>query len=101
MTELTGKQKRFLRGLGQQLKPMCVIGKAGLTDGVIESISHVLAGRELLKVRLPAGSAEQRRQMANQLAVSTGAQCVGMVGRTVLLYRPSEEVDSAQRISLP
>ncbi len=99
--ELTGKQKRFLRSRGQQLKPSCVIGKGGLSEGVADKISKSLVGRELIKVRLPADPTLSRKELAGKLAEVTGACCVGLVGRTALLYRPDEQADPDDRIHLP
>ena len=60
----------------------------------------MLAQREMVKVRLPVGAAD-RREMADSLAVRTGASVVVVVGRTVLLYRPNPDVPAAERIELP
>ena len=101
MRELTGKQRRALRGLGQQLKPRIVIGKAGLTDGVVSAVADELSRRELLKVCLPRVPAGRRRPMADDLARAVGAPPVGLVGRAVLLYRPDETLPPEARIALP
>ncbi len=101
VSELTGKQKRFLRRLGHDLPPACAIGKAGLSEAAIENVSRVLADRELIKVRLPAGPPGQRREMAEQIALAVGARCAGVLGRTGLLFRPNEQIDPADRIALP
>ncbi|RPI64725.1 MAG: YhbY family RNA-binding protein [Planctomycetaceae bacterium] len=99
--ELNSKQKAALRTLGQRLKPTVVIGKAGLSDSLITNVKAVIARVELLKVRMPAGSAEQRQQMADDLAKACDAAVAGVVGRNALLYRSSEEVAPKNRIVLP
>ena len=101
MSELTGKQKRFLHSLGRQFDPTCIIGKAGITDGVIENVSRGLSRRGLIKIRLPAGPATQRKAIAACLAEATGAECVGLLGRTALLYRPKERGPLSDKIALP
>jgi RNA-binding protein YhbY len=42
----------------------------------------------------------ERKQAAEELAIAAGAQCVGVVGRTVLLYRPNESLPAEKRIHL-
>jgi RNA-binding protein len=99
MAELTGKQRRFLRSMGQKLSPTAAVGKAGLTDAAVANVSAMLDRCELIKVRLPAGP--QRKDAAAALAEATGALCAGVVGRTALLYRPNEQTPLDRRIRLP
>ena len=100
MISLSGKQKRYLRGLGQRLDAVCIIGKAGATDEIVRNISQLLAERELVKVRLTSEHGRERKITAARLAEATGSNCVGVVGRTVLLYRPNEELPRDQRVRL-
>jgi len=63
---------------------------------LIGRTAGALARRELVKVRLPAGAAV-RREMAEALAGASSAAVVGVVGRTILLYRPNPNLDEATR----
>lgn len=101
MIELTGKQRRHLRGLGQHLRPAVIIGKAGLSDAAVEQVSGMLDEHELVKVRLPAGPGKVRKETARALAESVDAACVGVVGRMTVLYRRSPDRPEADRIDLP
>ena len=101
MTDLTGRQKRYLRSLGQSLPATCTVGKAGLSEGVISNISGLLDNSELVKVRLAGSSGDDRQVVAVELADAVRAACVGVLGKTVLLYRPSELVAHDRRIVLP
>jgi RNA-binding protein len=98
MEEITGKQKRHLRGLGQRLDPRASVGKAGVTDAFVESVRVLLNKEELIKIRLPAGPGKWRQETAGQIAEAVEAICVGVVGRTALLYRPNEELAPKNRI---
>jgi len=99
--ELTGKQRRFLRSLGQKLKPSVTIGKEHISDATIRNIRGLLETRELVKIRLPASLGKHRRDEAFSLARSVGASCAGVIGRSALLYRPNPQLPSEQRIALP
>ena len=101
MVELTGRQRRFLRGLGQRLRPAVHLGKDGLSDATVRHIARLLAKRELQKLRLPASPPPDRKKLAAALSQATGAACVAVVGRTVLLYRPNQQLPLDQRIVLP
>lgn len=99
MNELTGKQKRILRANAQLLSPVAVIGKGGLSEAAVQHVANLLGERELIKVKLPQG--EQRKLLAAELAAAVGAACIGIVGRTAVLYRANDQLDSAKRIHLP
>ena len=88
---LSGKQVRFLRGLGHDLEPLVTVGKEGVTDPVVASLEVNLVAHELVKVRIGQGCADDRHQVAADLADRTGAAVAQVLGRTVLLYRPGEE----------
>ena len=101
MQELTGKQKRHLRGLGQRLGWLASVGKAGVSEAFIEAVQNLLSQEELVKIRLQAGPGTWRQMIARQIAESVGAVCVGVVGRTALLYRPNEEFAPKNCIHFP
>jgi len=100
MGELTGRQRRVLRGIGQELPPAATIGKAGLTPSAIENIRRLFEAAELLKVRLPGESPKARKETAGRLAEAVGAELVGLVGRSALLYRANEALAPEKRIRL-
>ena len=89
--ELTGKQNRYLRGLGHNLKPFVMIGKNHLSKDVIEAAHEALEAHELIKVRIQEGCLEDRKIVASELANETGSAVVQILGKTFLLYRPSED----------
>jgi RNA-binding protein len=98
--ELTSKEKKYLRGLGQHLPAIASVGKAGLSEGVVQGIVTLLEQHELIKVHIPAGSGPDRKEMADELARQAAAQCVGLVGRMVVLYRPNESLPPERRIQM-
>lgn len=97
--ELTGRQKRHLRSLGQKLKPAVIVGKGGLTDPILAQLSDQLDHHELIKIKLPPGP--ERKTVAAEAAQRLSATGAGLVGRTALLYRPNDQLDRDQRVQLP
>jgi len=98
---LTGKQKRYLRGLGNKLTPTAIIGKGGLSESAVTNLAILLDRHELIKVRLDQSQqGAARRLAADQMAEATSAACVAVVGRSVLLYRANEHLPGDQRIRL-
>ncbi len=94
---LSGKQVRFLRGLGHHLKPVVMIGKDEVSEAVISATDEALGIHELIKVKLQEGCLGDRKNVAAELAKRTKSSVAQILGRVILLYRQSEE----QKISLP
>lgn len=84
---MSGKQKRFLRGLGHGLSATVQIGKEGLTDALVAALDQALLDHELVKVRLGANALIERKEAGRELAEKTGAVLAQVLGSTLLLYR--------------
>jgi RNA-binding protein len=96
--ELSGKQKRFLRGAGHSLRPLLTVGKHGLTEDLIREVDQCLLAHELIKVKVLESSPLGRSEVGPRLGEATGCAVAQTLGRTVLLYRPHPE---EPRIELP
>ena len=88
---LTSKQRAYLRGLGNTLEPIFLIGKGGVTETMIKEIDVVLEKRELIKVKVLNNSLEDPREASNVIADQIGADVVQVIGGKFILYRPSQE----------
>lgn len=86
---LTGKQRRFLRALGTGVDPIIQIGKAGIGENTIKQIDEALEARELIKIRVLHNHDDDPKNTAKILAEKAEAELVQVVGRNILLYRPS------------
>ena len=87
---LGGKQRSFLRGLGHHLTPIVLVGKEGVSDGLVAATGAALEQHELIKVRF-GESAGDRHALAGELAERTRAELAQVLGRTALLYRARAE----------
>lgn len=94
---LTGKQKRFLRGIGHGLKPVIMVGKGELSEALVRETSEALASHELVKVKILESCLLDRHEVAESLAAGCMAEVAQVLGRTVLLYKRGEE----PRLELP
>lgn len=93
---ITGKQRRYLKKLGQNLTPTVFIGKAGITDNIKKELENGFESRELVKVKLQEGAALDPKVVANELALELGGEFVQAIGRNFVLYRESEENKSIE-----
>lgn len=87
--EISGKNRKKLRGLAHDLQPVVQVGHEGLSDGVVAAVDAALLAHELIKVRMREPS--DKKSWADELAAATGAALCGLIGHTVILYRPHPE----------
>jgi RNA-binding protein len=92
--ELTSRQRKQLRGRAHPLEPIVQVGHAGVTEAVLRSVDQALTDHELIKVRLR--SPEDKKGDAERLAEGTSSALCGVVGHTVILYRPHPEHPSIE-----
>ncbi len=88
MEELSGKQRRYLRGQGNSIKPTVYLGKDGISDALLNSLGEAFNNRELVKVRIEKSCELERKEAGRQLAQAAAAHMVQVLGNTLLLYRP-------------
>tara|TARA_B110000116_G_C16667900_1_gene504815 strand:- start:103 stop:414 length:312 start_codon:yes stop_codon:yes gene_type:complete len=92
MTQLTSKQRAYLRKLAHPLKPVVLVGGDGVTDALISSVSDAFNSRELLKVKLQESASIKVREAANQIADALeDVHAVQTIGKTMVLYRRDPE----------
>src|SRR4029453_10692573 len=87
--QLTSRQRKALRGRAHGLQPVVIVGQAGGDARVLRSVDEALTAHELIKVRLH--EPEDKRGDAGAMASGTGSALCGLVGHTVILYRPHPE----------
>ena len=88
--ELTGKQRRHLRGLAHHLKPVVQLGSKGLSDALLKQITEQLEIHELIKVKLGQDVAVAKKEAGLAVQKACRAALVQVIGRTLVLYRARE-----------
>ena len=94
---LSGKQKRFLRAMAVNEKAIFQIGKDEPTENTYRSISEALQARELVKISVLKTCEVQLNELVIDLCANTHSDLVQVIGKTIILYRPSKE----HKIQLP
>lgn len=88
---LTSKQRAYLRGLATNEPTIMQVGKSGISENLIKTVSDALEARELIKMSVLENCADTPKEMANALAEQVGADVVGIIGRKFILYRESQK----------
>jgi RNA-binding protein len=83
---LTSRQRSRLRALAHSLKPVVLVGESGLSDGIARAVDQALTDHELIKVQMR--QPENKKALAQAIAEATNAALCGLVGHTLILYRP-------------
>ncbi len=99
--KLTEQQKKFLRGRGHQLKPLVMVGDAGLSEPLLAEFESTLDHHELIKVRVRVGDRDARDEIIAKLCETGRAVLVQRIGNVALLYRPNLNKKPDKRIRLP
>jgi RNA-binding protein len=98
---LTSGQKKALRSMGHHLEPVVYAGKEGLSTALLKSLEAALKAHELIKIKIGQNCPLERNQVGQELARTTGAALVQIIGRMILLYRPNPDLPEAKRVQLP
>ncbi|MBO4441024.1 YhbY family RNA-binding protein [bacterium] len=87
---LTGKERKYLRGLGHALNPTVLIGKNGLTDTVLAQIDGELNAHELIKIKF-IDYIDEKKEIADEIVSRLKCECCGSIGHTFLFFRQNED----------
>jgi len=80
-----------LRSRAHHLKPIVKIGERGITENVLAELDQALTHHELLKVSIAALERSTVAEIATALCQASQAELVQIIGKTAILYRPTEK----------
>ena len=73
------------------IEPIAQIGKGGISDNFLESVDKALSAREIIKISVLQNASEEAKDLAEEIAVATGAEVVCVIGKKIVLYRKSQK----------
>jgi RNA-binding protein len=88
---LSEAQKKHLRSIGHHLKPVVIVGDAGLSEAVLKEFDSTIDHHELVKVKIRAGDRAGRDAIVSDLCERGTAELVARIGNVALLYRRNAE----------
>lgn len=105
IVEITGVQEKLpnpvlrqLKALAQKLPPTTHVGKAGLTDAFLQNFEVLLVTHELVKVRF-MDFREEKKALAEAMAVKTQSHLIWIVGHVAVFYRQNPD-ETKRKIKL-
>jgi len=95
---LSEKQRKHLKKLAHNLKPVIIVGANGASEGLLAELDQTIEHHELIKVKVSVGDRDVRDEVIQELLDASGAELVGRVGNIATLYRARKK---NQKIELP
>jgi RNA-binding protein len=99
--KLTESQKKYLRSRGHDLKPLIMVGDAGLSESLLAEYESTLTHHELIKVKVRAADRESRDEMIQQLCVNHSASLIKRIGNVALIYRENPDKKPEKKLRIP
>ena len=65
---ITSKQRAYLRSLAVHIPTIMQVGKGGISENLVKTVSDALEARELIKLGVLENSGEMARDVADALA---------------------------------
>lgn len=90
MLSLSITQRLELKGRAHALKPVVVIGNAGLTPAVLDEIERSLKSHDLMKIRVMNDDRDVRETMLQEICETLKAAPVQHIGKILVVFRPLE-----------
>ena len=87
---LTSKQRSQLRALAAAEDTIVQVGKGGVTENVIASVSAALKARELIKGKVLESSLLSAKEACEALAEACKAEQVQFIGNKFVLYKRND-----------
>ena len=86
MSDLTSKQRKYLKAAAHHIDPVVLIGKNGFYEGASFAIDNALNIHELIKIKFREFK-DERENIGIQISNELKCEIIGQVGNTIILYR--------------
>jgi RNA-binding protein len=83
--------KKHLRRLGHNLKPVVTIATKGLTDTVNAEIDRALNDHELIKIKVAVGDRIAKKSVSEDICDSHRAELIQSIGYMLLIFRAAKK----------
>ncbi len=92
--ELTSIQKKQLKAIAHNLKPVVMIGQYGIKDSIHDEIALALEHHQLIKIKMAGMEKAERSTLQTAISQQHQATIIQTIGAIVVLYRRNKKKDS-------
>ena len=89
----SNEDKKHLRRLGHNLKPVVTVAGNGLSETVSAEIARALNDHKLIKIKLVADDRDAKKTLTETICKDNNAQLVQSIGHVILVYRKAKTPD--------
>lgn len=93
---MTSKQRAYLKSQANSITSIFQVGKASLTPELTAAVAEALEKRELIKLSVLKNCFDDPQEIAAILAERTHSDVVQVIGKKIILYRPSKKEPKIQ-----
>lgn len=88
---LSKENMKMLRALANKERALFQMGKDGISENLVKTVSDSLEAHELVKIALLKTSPIETKEAAEIVANATRSEIVQVIGHTFVLYRRSKK----------
>lgn len=96
---LDGTQRKYLRGLAHDRKPLVHIGRQGLSESLLANLEQALGDHELVKVKF-LEHRDRKAELCAEIERRLDCDLAGRIGHVAIFFRPAREPEK-RSIALP
>ncbi len=86
---LNSKQRAMIKKHMAQEPAVCFVGKEGLSENCITSITQALTAREAIKIAVLQNCDLTAREVADEIEKTIKADIVSVMGKKIIVYKYS------------
>lgn len=86
---LNSKQRAMIKKFMAQEPAICFVGKEGLSDNCVTSITQALTAREAVKITVLQNCDLTAREVADEIEKTIKADVVSVMGKKIIVYKYS------------
>ena len=91
MLKLSNSQRRSLLAQAHHINPIVIIGKDGLSIGVINELDRGLSSHELIKIKVLNEDRKARALLLEEICQRLNASPINHIGKILIIYRPETD----------
>lgn len=88
---LTGKQRSYLRSMGNTMDAIIQVGKDGIDESFLKQVDEAIEARELIKISVLKNSDFDASEACDAICSGIGADPVQVIGNRFIIYKKSKE----------
>lgn len=99
MLSITASERRALSARAHKIHPIVMIGKSGLSAGVIGELDRGLTSHELIKIKVQIENHGARVDIFEKICRQLNAAPIKHIGKILVIYRPNPEETGAKPVA--